>query len=209
MRANGPSQVFSDAAEVLNLFPSTFDGLCLEQPDRFLGVFGFSFHCHGFIFSFPSPHYLTLKLLPSPSVPQSPSFFSHLSLFDPHFSLFSLSCSLAVASQTSACRDFLHLQHTWGIKEGWNSLIRGRSEKRKKRRAPYRTALYLWCREILNETWGRSERRCLISFRLTSGPKQRWITASISTTCIWNLIFYLESNREKLSIQPWMKQMWK
>lgn len=58
---------------------------------------------------------------------------------------------LTLASQTSACRDSLHLQHTWGIKEGWNSLIRGWSEK--KRRPPYSTALHLWYREILNETW--------------------------------------------------------
>lgn len=37
------------------------------------------------------------------------------------------------ASQTNACRDCLHLRHTWGIKEGWNSLIRGRSEKKRKK----------------------------------------------------------------------------
>lgn len=48
--------------------------------------------------------------------------FSHLSL--------ALFASLALVSQSCACRDCLHLQHTWGIKGGWNSLIRGRSEKK-------------------------------------------------------------------------------
>lgn len=72
----------------------------------------------------------------------------------------------------SACRDCLHLQHTWGIKEGWNSLIRGRRKKeerkKEKRRAPYSRAHHLRCREILNETRGRFERRCLLAFWCTS-----------------------------------------
>lgn len=108
--------------------------------------------------------YLPPKPSSSFSIPRHP-LFSRLSL-----ALFS---SLALASQSSACRDCLHLQHTWGIKEGWNSLIRGRSEK--KRRAPYSTALYLWCCEILNETWGRSEHQCLISFWPTSVPRIRYL----------------------------------
>lgn len=67
--------------------------------------------------------------------------------------------SLAPASQTSACRDCIHLQHTWGIKEGWNSLIHGWSEK--KRKAQYSTAPQ-W-REIFNEIWGLYECQCWIS----------------------------------------------
>lgn len=39
---------------------------------------------------------LTTKPLPPSSVPQSPSFFRHLSLFDPHFSPFALSPSFSL-----------------------------------------------------------------------------------------------------------------
>lgn len=38
LSANGPSRALSDAAEVLNLFPSTIDVLCLERQADFVDV---------------------------------------------------------------------------------------------------------------------------------------------------------------------------
>lgn len=110
-------------------------------------LFGMSDNIHVFWFSsvylcfislvlILSLPYLPLKPSSSFSIPRHP-LFSRLSL-----ALFS---SLALASQSSACRDCLHLQHTWGIKEGWNSLIRGRSEKKKKGPVQYSTlSMVLW-----------------------------------------------------------------
>lgn len=80
-------------------------------------------------------------------VSYSASSFLHQSPHRPPLfsSLFRRPSFPLLASHSSACRDCLHLQHTWGIKEGWNPLIYGRSEKKKKGPLQYSTlSMGLW-----------------------------------------------------------------
>lgn len=97
-----------------------------------LELFGFSSIYLGFmsLCLIVPPPYLTLKPSPSSSVPGPVAVF--LWPYPP------------LASQSSSCRDCLHLQHTRGIKEGWNSLIRGWSEK-KTGPAPFSTLSMVPC----------------------------------------------------------------
>lgn len=85
---------------------------------------------------------------------------------------FTLFCSLLLLSQFSTCRDCLHLQHTWGIKEDEiHSFVGGVN---KKKRASYSTALYLWRCEFLMKPEVVLT-NSLISFWPTSVPRIRLV----------------------------------
>lgn len=101
---------------------------------------------------------------------------------------------LTPASQTSACRDFLHLQHTWGIKEGWNSLICGWSEKKEGPRSAQHF-IYGTMRSF-NETWVLM-RECLISFWPTSEPRKH----CIRNLCLSSFICHSSQRRKHSSTE--------
>lgn len=108
-----------DTGKVLDVFPSS--SLCLGHQATFMSL---DIYFFSILYLFASRPVSSISYPRAPiilSIHRHP-LFSHLSL--------ALFASLALASQSCACRDCLHLQHTWGIKGGWNSLIRGRSEKK-------------------------------------------------------------------------------
>lgn len=81
------------------------------------------------------------------------------------------------------------------------------AEWKKKRRALCSTVLYLWGCEILNETWGRSKRQCLISLWPTSGPRIRHLfTMSLIKTRF--LPPNLQLHHENRSFQAFLQLMW-
>lgn len=113
------------------------------------------------------------------SIPRHPLVcqFS-LTLFSFSFSLWRLKLALVVTVFISSILEGLR-------RDEIHSFVGGV----KKRRALYSTALYLWYREILNETWGRSEHQCLISVWPSSGPRKHWIRHLFLISTFETLVF--------------------